>query len=86
MNFYYYVRYAGCDHTALMPEKEFLTGAKGQQLNPETMTKEDLHMCNACLNAERGYCSESVLHPIAAARKLSPLEVFDAGFLSRARG
>jgi hypothetical protein len=73
---YYQVRYVGWNHSGILSEKQLSTDAKGERLNPDTMTKENLYTCNACLNGEPGYCSESVLHPIDAARKLSPLEVF----------
>ena len=73
---YYQVRYGGYNHSDILSEKQLSTDAKGERLNPDTMTRENLYACNACLNGEPGYCSESVLHPIDAASKLSPVEVF----------
>ncbi len=86
---YHQVRYGGCNHTGILSETQLRTGAKGQQLNPETLAKEDLHMCNACLNGEPG-CNtingeddRTVLRPIVSARKLSPLEVFQIGAIEK---
>jgi hypothetical protein len=74
---YYQVRFSGCNHSSILSERQLKnTEVKGQQLNLDTMAPENLYTSNACLNGEPGYCSESVLHPIDAARKLSPLEVF----------
>jgi hypothetical protein len=83
MQYYYQVRYGGCNHSGIMSESQLHTSAKGQQINPEIMTSENIFTCNACLNAEPGYCSDTVLHPIISARKLTPLEIFQLGFVER---
>jgi hypothetical protein len=79
---YYQVRYGGCNHNGVLSETQLRTGAKGQELDPDTtmMIKVDLFTCNACLNMEPGYSSDSVLHPIISARMLSPLELYQSGF------
>ena len=81
---YFQVRY-GCGHRGILLESQLQKDVKGQELNLETMTPENLHTCEACLNGEPGFCSKTTLHPITSVRKMSPLEVMQALRITPAR-
>jgi hypothetical protein len=89
---FYRVRFSRCNHNSILSETQLKTGAKSQQLNPDTMNKEDFYLCPACMNGEPG-CNSingkeddlSALRPIANATKLSPLEIFQSGMIEKAR-
>jgi hypothetical protein len=67
------VIFSGCNHSAIMSEME-LANPIETQFNPEKLLKEDVYVCPRCANGERGFCMNSVLHPILTATKLTPLD------------
>jgi hypothetical protein len=58
-----------CFHKELRTEKDLAEPIE-ERYNPETGLRDKYYICHPCANGERGFCHNTVLHPILTARRI----------------
>ena len=74
----YEVIMQGCHHRHIWDARKIATGVIETRFDVETGTKQDYYLCPKCAapreNGVIDFCTNSVLHKVLRARKLTPLE------------
>jgi hypothetical protein len=63
----------GCHHVYTQTQQERDNPIECRY-NPETGIREDYFVCKGCASGERGFCHNTILHPILTATKINSLE------------
>jgi hypothetical protein len=84
----YEIRLGGCNHKYIWSTRQLVTDSVESRFDVASGVKQDYYYCDRCaqpskyrhaaagagVDANDDFCRRSVLHPVAFARKLSPIE------------